>query len=214
MGDFMNGKGTGEMIDIIQAEAMEEFVAHRDKYNPGWGWFPPDNRGDITNKFKNAKTWAEGRPNYFYKHIGDKWNLGTAIPLTINKENLDATITFNDITLSENIFDGKFFAGRNIQLSGVAEEEGKEVVGWKIDKDGSVSEETGATLNIEMPNCKKLAITPIIGLGGASGIREMALDGQNVKAIYNLQGVQQKALQKGVNIIVYGNGQSQKVLVK
>ena len=131
-----------------------------------------------------------------------------------NKEGLDATITFNDITLSENTFDGKFFAGRSIQLSGVAAEEGKAVVGWKIDKDGSVSEETGATLNIEMPSCKKLAITPIIGDGDSSGIRELAVEGQDVKAIYNLQGIQQKALQKGVNIIVYGNGQSQKLLVK
>ena len=96
----------------------------------------------------------------------------------------------------------------------MAAEEGKAVVGWKIDKDGSVSEETGATLNIEMPSCKKLAITPIIGVGDSSGIRELAVEGQDVKAIYNLQGIQQKALQKGVNIIVYGNGQSQKVLVK
>ena len=57
MGDFMNGNGTGEMIDIIKAEAMEEFVAHRDKYNPG-----RDNRTDINNKFDNAKKWLAGNP--------------------------------------------------------------------------------------------------------------------------------------------------------
>ena len=76
MGDFMNGKGTGATIDLIKEEAMEEFVAHRDKYNPGWGWWS-DNRGEITNKFNDAKNWAEGRPNYFYQHIGNQWNLGT-----------------------------------------------------------------------------------------------------------------------------------------
>ena len=33
MGDFMNAEGTGAVIDDIKAEALEEFVAHRDKYN-------------------------------------------------------------------------------------------------------------------------------------------------------------------------------------
>ncbi len=226
MGDFMNGKGTGEIIDLIKAEAMEEFVAHRDKYNSGGGWWgKPDNRKDIEDKFENAKKWLTGyteqgwgqsttyksRTDYFYNFIGNQWKLGTAIPLTINKENQNVAITFNDIKLSKNTFDGKFFAGRSIQLSGVAEE-GQEVKGWKIVKDGSESEETGATLTLDMPNCKQLAISPIVGV--SSGIKEMFVEGQNVKAIYNLQGVQQKALQKGVNIIVYDNGQSQKVLVK
>ena len=121
MGDFMNGEGTGEMIDIIQNEAMEEFVAHRDKYD-SWGWWgPKDNRADIENKFNAAKTWAEGRPDNFYKHIGNQWNLGTAKTLTINKQSKEAVeITFNGIKLSKNTFDGKFFKNRFIPPSTAA----------------------------------------------------------------------------------------------
>ena len=50
MGDFMNAEGTGAIMDEILDEALEEFVAHRDKYN-SWG----NNRNDILNKFENAK---------------------------------------------------------------------------------------------------------------------------------------------------------------
>jgi hypothetical protein len=98
MGDFMNGKGTGATIDLIKEEAMEEFVAHRDKYNPGWGWWT-DNRGDITNKFNDAKNWAEGRPNYFYQHIAQQWNLGTPVALTVNTSKQNVDITINGIEL-------------------------------------------------------------------------------------------------------------------
>jgi hypothetical protein len=174
MGDFMNGKGTGEIIDLIKEEAMEEFVAHRDKYNGGggWGWWgQPDNRGDIENKFNNAKSWAEGRPENFYKHISNQWNLGTPRALTINKTNKsDVEITFNDIKLSGNVFDGKYFKNRTITLSATANEEGKMVSGWKVT--GSVNKEVqGSELTLQMPD-GSLTINPIVGIG--SGIEEIA----------------------------------------
>jgi hypothetical protein len=171
MGDFMNGRGTGETIDLIKAEAMEEFVAHRDKYNPGWGWFPPDNRSEITNKFNDAKNWAEGRPNYFYQHIGNQWNLGTPRTLTINKtKKSDIAITFNNIKLSGNTFDGKYFKDRTITLNATANEEGKIVTGWKVT--GAVSKEVqGNELTLQMPN-GNIAIEPIVSIG--SGIEEIA----------------------------------------
>ena len=171
MGDFMNGKGTGETIELIKAEAMEEFVAHRDKYNPGWGWWGNDNRGDIENKFNDAKNWAEGRPNYFYQHIGNQWNLGTPRTLTINKtKKSDIAITFNNIKLSGNTFDGKYFKDRTITLNATANEEGKIVTGWKVT--GAVSKEVqGNELTLQMPN-GNIAIEPIVSIG--SGIEEIA----------------------------------------
>ena len=164
MGDFMNGKGTGETIDLIKAEAMEEFVAHRDKYNT-WSWV--GNRTEITNKFNDAKKWAEGRPNYFYQHIGNQWNLGTPRTLTINKtQKSDIEITFNDIKLSGSVFDGKYFKDRTISLSATATEEGKAVTGWKVT--GAINKEVqGSELTLQMPN-GDIAIEPIVGVG--SGI--------------------------------------------
>ena len=193
MGDFMNGKGTGETIDLIKAEAMEEFVAHRDKYNT-WSWV--GNRTEITNKFNDAKKWAEGRPNYFYQHIGSQWNLGTPRTLTINKtQKSDIEITFNDIKLSGSVFDGKYFKDRTISLSATATEEGKTVTGWKVT--GAINKEVqGSELTLQMPN-GNIAIEPIVGVGSgietilSSEIRNQTSD------IYDLLGNKIATPQKG-----------------
>ena len=180
MGDFMNGDGTGKMIDLIQAEAMEEFVAHRDKYNPGWGWFPPDNRSDIENKFNNAKNWAKGRPENFYKHIGDQWKLGSPVALTINKTTkADVDITVNGIKLSNNVFDGKYFKDRSLTIIG-----GENVKGWKLS--GAKNEEiTGSELTINMTN-SKLTIEPIVGQ--SNSIVEIQDQAIKSNVIYDLFG--------------------------
>ena len=193
MGDFMNGKGTGETIDLIKAEAMEEFVAHRDKYNT-WSWV--GNRTEITNKFNDAKKWAEGRPNYFYQHIGNQWNLGTPRTLTINKtQKSDIEITFNDIKLSGSVFDGKYFKDRTISLSATATEEGKTVTGWKVT--GAINKEVqGSELTLQMPN-GNIAIEPIVSVGSgietilSSDIRHQTSD------IYDLLGNKTATPQKG-----------------
>ena len=218
MGDFMNGKGTGETIDLIKAEAMEEFVAHRDKYNSGWGWWGPvDNRSDIENKFNAAKQWAEGRPNNFYKHIGDKWNLGTAFPVTINKGvvELPETVTVNGIKLSEGVFDGKFFPNRQLTITATAPE-GKTIAGWKVTTTpASGSKKTENYDDDELvftpASCKSMSIEAIFSIG--SGISEKKAEcNDDVKAIYNLRGERQQSLSSGVNIVVYGNGEARKVV--
>ena len=185
MGDFMNGKGTGEIIDIIQAEAMEEFVAHRDKYDPGWGWWPKDNRSEITNKFNDAKKWAEGRPNNFYKHIGNQWKLGSPVALTVNKKAQDVALTINGIKVSNKTFDGKFFANRELVVSGTAPE-GQEVKGWKLT--GAKNEEvTGSELTISMTS-SALTIEPV--LGEATGIKNVDLSPLTThhSPLYDLMG--------------------------
>ena len=161
MGDFLNGEGTGEMINTIKAEAMEEFVAHRNKYSPNtWG----GNSNDINNKFNAAQSWAQGRPNYFYKYIGDKWNLGTAIPVTINKDiTLPANVEVyvNGIKLTKGVFDGKLFKGRQITLVGKTDDNSDQIVtGWEIKKTDSYGrvqtiQETGATYTFFMDSSYK-----------------------------------------------------------
>ena len=191
MGDFMNGKGTGETIDLIMEEAMEEFVAHRDKYNGGggggwpWGggWGQPDNRKDIENKFNNAKNWAEGRPNNFYKFIGSQWGLGSPVALTINKNAQDIELTINGIKVSNKTFDGKYFANRQLTITGTAPE-GQEIKGWKLS--GAKTEEVnGKELAINM-TAKALNIEPILGI--SSGIENIENNILATKDIYDLMG--------------------------
>jgi hypothetical protein len=232
MGDFLNGKGTSETIDLIMAEAMDEFVAHRDKYNGGggwggWGgWGQPDNRRDIENKFNNAKTWAEGRPNNFYKYIGNKWNLGTAVPVTINKDITDMpdSVAVNDIALSEGVFDGKLFPNRQYVIAGTAPE-GKVIKGWKVvatPKSGAKVETTseGSELKLTIDaNTKSLSIEAILdnetGISTASAQAKWqwkrTVGGFNVSevpagekvSLYDLRGVQlSEVISNGSNIFL------------
>ncbi|MBR5748815.1 MAG: CotH kinase family protein [Prevotella sp.] len=189
MGDFMNAEGTGATMDAILDEALEEFVAHRDKYN-SWG----NNRQDILNKFENAKKWLAGyeeqgwggggwwggggggqtivhqpRTDYFTNYIGERYKLGTAIPVTINKDatELPDTVIVNDIPLSKGVFNGKLFPNRQITVSGIAPE-GKAIKGWKVitsPENGSTQtkEYEGAELSMTMPVCKSLSIEAILG---------------------------------------------------
>ena len=191
MGDFMNGKGTGEIIDLIMEEALDEFVAHRDKYNGGggggwpWGggWGQPDNRKDIENKFNNAKNWAEGRPKNFYKFIGDQWKLGSPVALTVNKNAQDVALSINGINVSNKTFDGKFFANRQLTITGTAPE-GQEIKGWKLS--GARTEEVnGSELAINM-TAKALNIEPI--LATSSGIKNIENNILATKDLYDLMG--------------------------
>ena len=155
---------------------MEEFVAHRDKYNPGWGgggwggwgggWGgQTNNRQEIENNFNNAKSWAEKRPENFYKFIGNKWNLGTAIPVTVNKDitDLPDSVVVNDIALSEGIFDGKLFPNRQYVITGKAPE-GKAIKGWKVTKDGKSNTVNNSELALTLEaGIKSVSIEAILG---------------------------------------------------
>ncbi len=187
MGDFMNGTGTGEMIDLIKAEAMEEFVAHRDKYNGHYNnqgvWIPAtnDNRSDIENKFAAAKTWAEGRPNNFINHLKNKWGLGDPIPVTINKDMDDAEVPdkvlVNNIKLTKGVFDGKLFYNRNITLEGNTNDDSNIYVDkWEIKTTANnrvtTSYSEGATYTFNVPSCTKLSINAIVKPQVCVGQRE------------------------------------------
>ena len=244
MGDFMNAEGTGAVMDAILEEALEEFVAHRDKYN-SWG----NNRNDILNKFENAKKWLAGyeeqgwgggwggwggwgqqtvvhlpRTDYFANYIGERYQLGDAIPVTINKDaaEMPDSVIVNDIPLSKGVFDGKLFPNRQITVSGIAPE-GKSIKEWEVvitNAAGSTTTEKkeGAEFSMTMPTCKSLAIKAILGEG--SGINNAVAyswkwkrtvggvnvsnvpDGEKV-SLYDLRGVLlEEAISNGSDIFL------------
>ena len=242
MGDFMNAEGTGAIMDAILDEALEEFVAHRDKYN-SWG----NNRNDILNKFDNAKKWLAGyeeqgwggwnpwggggqkivhlpRTDYFANYIGERYKLGDAIPVTINKNTSDMpdSVIVNNIPLSKGVFDGKLFPNRQITVSGIAPE-GKSITEWEVvitNASGSTKTEKkeGAEFSMTIPTCKSLAIKAVLGVGNCidnavaygwqwkrtvGGINVTNVpDGEKV-SLYDLRGVLlEEAISDGSNIFL------------
>ncbi len=178
MGDFLNGTGTGEMINIIKDEALAEFIAHRVENHSTKGI---NTEQEIKNAFENARSWAEGRPNYFYDFIRQKWNLGTATPVTINKEmdaaDLPDEVLVNGIKLTKGVFDGKLFKDRHITLEAKNDIENDfSVTGWQIQiGNGAPEYKEGSTYEFDVPSCTKLRINAVkvdkpqlaIGIRGA-----------------------------------------------
>ena len=231
MGDFMNAEGTGAIMDEILDEALEEFVAHRDKYN-SWG----NNRNDILNKFENAKKWLAGyeeqgwggwwgggqttvhkpRADYFLDHLNQQYKLGTAIPVTVDKgvTDLPDSVFINGIKLSKGVFDGKLFPNRQYTISAIAPE-GKVIKGWKVN--GQESEGSELKFSLEA-GLNKMTIEAILGEG--TGIQSVATaswswkrtvggisisnvpEGQKV-SLYDLRGVQlSEAISNGSDIFL------------
>ena len=163
MGDFLNEKGIRKVWDSMYELIKDEWKRHRDTVydNP---WWP-----NYDDELKNVRTWVSKRTEEMYKQLHTQFKTGNAVPMTINKslsgaESLD--ITFNGVTLSNGIFDGKFFANRNVTLEGRAPE-GYVVKGWEIQKKSSSGVNTqqldGERCSFQMPVCSSLAINAILG---------------------------------------------------
>ena len=175
MGDFMNGEGTGKIIESIKTEALDEFVAHRQLYPSGG-----NSRDQIIRKFNNAKNWAEGRPDYFIQHIqqqfqqflrGNNPNVNIIpIPVTINKE-VDADkvpdeVLVNGIKLTQGVFGGKLFLNRNIILEGKTNNgNGLSVTKWEIKTTVNGRETTtysdGPTYTFTVPSALDFTDLPV-----------------------------------------------------
>lgn len=162
MGDFLNEKGVRAIWDPMYNLLMGEWKRHRDAVynNP---WWP-----NYDDELRSSRNWLSQRTAEMYKHIGSQFNLGSPIPLTINVENGEEDLvglTFNDVPLTKNSFDGKFYFTRAIRLENNNDE--RPITGWRIaeTKSGSTTtrEISGSTLSLEMPACSKLAITAIVG---------------------------------------------------
>ena len=162
MGDFLNEKGVRAIWDPMYNLLMGEWKRHRDAVynNP---WWP-----NYDDELRSSRNWLSQRTAEMYKHIGSQFSLGSPIPLTINVENSEEDLvglTFNDVPLTKNSFDGKFYFTRAIRLENNNAE--RPITGWRIaeTKSGSTTtrEISGSTLSLEMPACSKLAITAIVG---------------------------------------------------
>ena len=168
MGDFLNERGTRAVWDPMYDIIKTEYPFHRTLINQ---WWP-----NYNDELNNARNWVRRRTDYFYQQLADYYHLGTPTPLTVNKElTEDVQTVINGISIKDGYFDGKFFAGRNLTVEGIAPE-GREVKGWSIietkDDGTSVTTEVESpSYTFAMPSCKSLSLTAVTG--DASGINPL-----------------------------------------
>jgi hypothetical protein len=191
MGDFLNEKGIREIWDPMFELAKAELLIHRDELNPpnpwgGW-WGGGNNENSINNEVKNVREWLKKRSSFYPKHLCDYYKVGTLASMTVNKNMENAAeghILFNGVELTKGSFDGQFVIGRKIILE-PGEKSALNITGWEVIADGSSTNYQGAKLELDMPQCKSLAITALIE---TNGIRTISNETIQAKDVYDLNG--------------------------
>ena len=201
MGDFLHAGRVREIWDPMYETIKQEYPHHRKLINQ---WWP-----NYANELSTARRWMEERPQHFYQHLSDYYELGVPIPTEINlnadeDERAGITISINGVKLTRSTFNGRFFTGRAYRLSSTASEE-KEVTGWRlieVGKNGGAIKETdieGQDCSFDMPSCQRLIIVALIGTRDA--ISEKSAD--SMKWSYSQGMLHLSKTEKGMKISVY-----------
>jgi len=218
MGDFMNGPSTIAEMDKMYDAIKTEYPHHRALFNP---WWP-----NYADELKNAKNWVNNRTPFFYKHIADYYGLGTPRDVAIDagRED-DVRITVNDVALCGRSFDGKYFEGSVLRVSGV-DGNGADVVSWTVEvkKNGqkATTKYSGPVLSFTVPvgaeYVKVNSIPDQSGITDAVADVSAAIDPMREMEIYDMQGrsygrfpslsAAEVALSSGIYIIRQGNAAS------
>ena len=211
MGDWLNERGTRAVWDPLYDAIKYEYPHHRKLINE---WWP-----NYNEELKNARNWVAQRTAYFYKYIADYYQLGTPLPLTVNKalgetERSEMEIMVNGVKLSEALFDGKFFKDRRVTLSGKSLLEGYKITGWKVtttDTSGKETTETveGSDYSFLMPSCKGINIEAIVDTD--TGIHSVISDEQPAE-YYNLNGVKLNG-KRHPDVIISRQGKSSRKIL-
>ena len=199
MGDFLNEKGVRSIWDPMYVKIQFEYPFHRKLFNE---WWP-----NYGQELKNARNWLKQRTDYCYQHIGSYYQLGTAIPMKVNSDLSAAelegiSISFNDVTLTRGVFNGKFFANRQVTLKGTSSGD-RIVSGWTIqtvsDNGTTTTEAWGDTYTFNMPQCNSLVIN--IKTASADGIETI----KNKTWKWQADGgtLTLRQLPEGARVIVY-----------
>ncbi len=173
MGDFLNSDGVREIWDPMYEQIRIEYPNHRKLFNPWW----PNYATELTQ----AHNWLSQRTNFFYKYLGDYYQLGTPIPVQINKNATESDhaavdIAINGIRLSKSAFDGKLFPNRSYTVTSTPVD-GRKVRGWRmvtVQQNGTkVTEVQGPTLAFDMPECIAVIIDAFFS--NDDGIDDLAM---------------------------------------
>ena len=184
MGDFLNERGTRAFLDPMAEIIQQEFPYHKETVK---GWI------NFEEELKHAQSWVAERTDHFYQQLADFYHCGTPTALTVNKEIpseklADVAISINDIPLSQQVFDGKFFSGNEVILH--AESGGQPVKGWKIiqkNNDGSRSEIVidSEQYVFTMPSCKSLSANVLFE---TTGIHTITTSDKQYDSWYTIDG--------------------------
>lgn len=132
-------QAVGEHIDQIAAVIASEMPGHFER------WAPADFAREWQAEVELFKEFFNLRPEAIIEHILNQFELVNAHTLSIENNNVSAGyVRVNSLTISEAMWQGRYFEGIPIELTAVANE-GFEFIGWTGIEAGT---ESSVTLNL------------------------------------------------------------------
>lgn len=136
IGDFLNTETTVAELDRMYDQIKDEYPHHRKLFNE---WWP-----NYASELQWAKNWITIRTPFFINHLAEYFNLGTPRVVKIDPDrDDDVKLTVNGVELCGRSFDGKYFEGMELKVTG-ADSFGNPVSQWNVSvtKDSQTTTET------------------------------------------------------------------------
>ena len=197
MGDFLNERGVGAVMEPMYELIKTEFPYHRAAMGK---------RSNLESERERVYDWLSQRSDYMYNYIAEQYNLGAPLPLTVtvwNETLGDARILFNGTPLSRGYFDGKFFQDSEVNLLVETDDD----VVWEAEienDDGEVRTERvqSADYSFVMPECKSVRLKVALGNSQAITPVEARISETNDNGWYMLDGrrLREKPTNRGIYI--------------
>lgn len=203
----------------------------RNEMAPEWDYFSAaqsmKNKSSWDSEINGMKSWANSRTQFMRSYLSSFFSLGKEVPATVGiigaPDAWTYNITINDIPLTQGIFDGSLYSGRNYLLKGDCLDSQYEIVAWDV-----TTTNTSGISTTDRVMSKVLEITPdnnmrkitIVAVKGVNGIESTdSDDAVVVRTIYtNAQGISSDEPFDGINIIRYmfedGTSYSEKKLIR
>ncbi len=187
VGDFLNAQYTNNTLDEMRNVIAYEYPYHRKLFNE---WWP-----NYNEEVSFIKRWIGTRTPAFLTFVADYYKLGKPLPLTIDKGRKDIlSLTVNGIPVNNRSFNGKFFQGRDLNISGSTADDTKAIAGWKVTVTNGTSSTTteypGPELHLTFPSCTSVDIQSMISDSGIKDISvgNAAIDPDETLTVYDLSG--------------------------
>lgn len=182
LGDFLNLGRFYALMDSMQDEIADELPYHHKRHDVSWI--------DYKSVDAFAREWIKERHNFFYNHLADFNGLKRPVALSVSKGATEMSLEINGVPVSCESFDGKWFPGRRLCVTGKTADDTKEVTGWRVTVTDAKGEKTyvqpGAMFETDFPDVKSMELEPVIGI---SGIDAVTGEGdETMVEYYDLQG--------------------------
>lgn len=182
MGDYLHPQTVGSIIDRFADQISTEFPYHNELYT----------YDRVLNKRTDyMKNWYEKRVTAMYDIMAEHFKLNKPASLMIDgNASEDIEVSINGHILTMDKFDGKWFPGRRLCVTGKTADDTKEVTGWRVTVTDAKGEKTyvqpGAMFETDFPDVKSMELEPVIGI---SGIDAVTGEGdETMVEYYDMQG--------------------------